>query len=42
MDEIRCSKCNKLLGVVRKKGKGSIEIKCPRCGELNNYNIEAP
>jgi phage FluMu protein Com len=31
MQEIRCKKCNKLLA----KGSGNIEIKCPRCGEMN-------
>lgn len=29
--EMRCKKCNKLLG----KGIGQFEIKCPRCGEMN-------
>lgn len=31
MQEIRCKKCNKLLGKVN----GNYEIKCPRCGEMN-------
>jgi LSD1 subclass zinc finger protein len=29
--EIRCKKCNKLLGYV----KGEYNIKCPRCGTIN-------
>lgn len=29
--EMRCGKCNKLLG----KGIGDFEIKCPRCGTMN-------
>jgi len=31
MQEFRCSKCNKLLGKV----DGKAEIKCPRCGTIN-------
>lgn len=31
LKEIRCKKCKKLLA----KGKGTFEIKCPRCGTLN-------
>jgi len=35
--EIRCRECNKLLG----KGRpGSLEVKCPRCGELNYFSTE--
>ena len=33
MTEIRCKKCNKLLGYI----DGKYEIKCPRCGEMNVY-----
>jgi len=31
MQEVRCKKCNKLLGYIN----GDYEIKCPRCGEMN-------
>jgi phage FluMu protein Com len=31
MTEIRCCKCNKLLGKI----KGEYEIKCTRCGTMN-------
>ena len=31
MKEVRCKKCNKLLGYIT----GKFEIKCPRCGDLN-------
>lgn len=31
MKDIRCKKCNKLLGYIQ----GDYEIKCPRCGEMN-------
>ncbi|MBM4762704.1 Com family DNA-binding transcriptional regulator [Bacillus sp. B15-48] len=31
MKEIRCTKCDKLLG----KAKGIVEIKCPRCNTIN-------
>ena len=37
--EIRCGKCNKLLG------KGTVrnfEIKCPRCGVINLLRDETP
>jgi len=31
MQEIRCTKCNKKLGMI----DGKAEIKCPRCGTVN-------
>jgi len=40
MTEIRCVKCNRLLF----KGTnfyGSIEVKCPKCGYINNIFEEA-
>lgn len=33
--KIRCSKCNKLLGVQK---KDLVEIKCPRCGAIHTWN----
>lgn len=34
MTEVRCGKCNRLLG----KGiPGNIEVKCPRCGTINTF-----
>ncbi len=36
MEEVRCKKCGKKLGVV----EGKAEIKCPRCGSLNYINTE--
>jgi phage FluMu protein Com len=55
MQEIRCGKCNKLLGktfVVERTGNSEwditdkqseqiVEIKCPRCGELNTNKKES-
>lgn len=36
--ELRCKKCKKLLGRIDKSYKvGYIELKCPRCKELNIY-----
>lgn len=35
MIDFRCGKCNKLLGKFRECRE--LEIKCPRCGELNQY-----
>ncbi|MBO1005751.1 Com family DNA-binding transcriptional regulator [Pseudogracilibacillus auburnensis] len=31
LEEARCIKCDKLLALL----KGELEIKCPRCGEMN-------
>ena len=31
LKEVRCEKCDKLLG----KAKGIVEIKCPRCNTIN-------
>lgn len=31
LKEVRCKKCNKLLA----KAKGTVEIKCSRCNEIN-------
>ncbi|WP_429778442.1 zinc finger domain-containing protein [Brevibacillus agri] len=33
LEEVRCKKCNKLLG----KLSGVAEIKCPRCGTCNIF-----
>lgn len=38
MQEVRCKKCNKLLAkidVIGMSSHGVIQIKCPRCGEMN-------
>lgn len=38
---LKCKKCGKLLG----KGiveRGAVEIKCPRCGSYNIFQIEMP
>jgi phage FluMu protein Com len=32
MEDVRCKKCNKLLGKIG----GPYEIKCPRCGTIND------
>lgn len=32
MMDVRCPKCNKLLG--RSDGQGAVEIQCPRCNLL--------
>lgn len=34
--EIRCKKCNKMLLKAR---HADAEIKCPRCGEINEIKI---
>lgn len=35
MQEIRCEKCNKKLGMIN----GDYEIKCPRCNAINSSSI---
>jgi len=45
MKEIRCTKCNKLLGKYtdtsdRVYGETTIEIKCPRCKEKNVLELQ--
>ncbi len=35
MEEVRCKKCNRLLG---KGVPGNMEVKCPRCGMINIFN----
>ena len=34
--QLRCGKCGKLLGRIG----GSAEIKCPRCGAMNIYDVD--
>lgn len=34
--DFRCTQCNKLLGKV----EGNTEILCPRCGGINELDIE--
>ena len=36
-EEIRCINCSRLLA--KAEGNGFIEIKCPRCKELNLYHL---
>ncbi|MGI6453593.1 MAG: Com family DNA-binding transcriptional regulator [Syntrophomonadaceae bacterium] len=38
--EFRCKRCNKLLG--KHLGGKQLEIKCPRCGLINNVNRKFP
>ncbi|WP_435626995.1 Com family DNA-binding transcriptional regulator [Candidatus Ferrigenium straubiae] len=39
METIRCGKCSKLLA---KASYSKLEIKCPRCGTLNQLRAESP
>jgi len=39
MQEIRCKKCDKLLGTYRPGSYLLAELKCPRCKSLNEINI---
>jgi len=32
-EEIRCSNCNRLLFIAGDNLKGTIEVKCERCGD---------
>ncbi|AZV56065.1 Com family DNA-binding transcriptional regulator [Clostridium sp. AWRP] len=38
MSKIRCKSCGKLL--MEAEGNASIEIKCPRCRNINKYSIK--
>ncbi len=35
IDELRCSECGKLLAKANRRGLLAAEIKCPRCGAIN-------
>lgn len=37
--QLRCSRCNKLLGIVTSPGRSEIEIQCPRCKTKNHISI---
>ncbi|OGC21430.1 hypothetical protein A2291_07930 [candidate division WOR-1 bacterium RIFOXYB2_FULL_42_35] len=38
MKDFRCSKCNRLLAKI--DGDALVEIKCPRCKEMNSFTEE--
>ena len=38
MKDFRCFQCNRLLA--RIEGEGKVEIKCPRCKQMNLYQEE--
>ena len=38
MKDFRCQQCNRLLA--RLTPRSRVEIKCPRCKELNRYSEE--
>lgn len=38
LEEERCRNCNRLLG----KFNGQVEIKCPKCGEINRIGVNLP
>lgn len=38
MRQFRCNKCNRLLAKI--DGDSKVEIKCPRCKEMNLYSEE--
>lgn len=40
--KIKCIKCGKNLGEVKKNISFEIEIKCTRCKTKHTYKIEAP
>jgi len=39
MTDVRCVKCRKLLFKVTKNGHSEVEVKCPKCGYLNNVYV---
>ena len=38
MSQIRCKSCGKLL--MEAEGNANIEVKCPRCRNINKYTIK--
>lgn len=38
MEEVRCGRCGKKLAIADYR---MLEIKCPRCGQLNHFELRA-
>ena len=42
LKEVRCARCGRLLLKWRMAGPGHVEVKCPRCQQMNFLNFEGP
>jgi phage FluMu protein Com len=42
LKEARCVRCGRLLLKWRMAGLGHVEVKCPRCQQMNFLNFEEP
>ena len=42
LKEVRCVRCGRLLLKWRMVGPGHVEVKCPRCQQMNFLNFEEP
>jgi len=42
LNEVRCVRCGRLLLKWRMAGPGHVEVKCPRCQQMNFLNFEEP
>ncbi len=42
LNEVRCVRCGRLLLKWRLAGLGHVEVKCPRCQQMNFLNFEGP
>ena len=40
LKEVRCVRCGRLLLKWRMAGLGHVEVKCPRCQQMNFLNFE--
>jgi len=42
LKEVRCVRCGRLLLKWWMAGPGHVEVKCPRCQQMNFLNFEEP
>jgi phage FluMu protein Com len=42
LKEVRCCRCGRLLLKWRMAGPSHVEVKCPRCQQMNFLNFEEP
>jgi len=42
LKEVRCVRCGRLLLKWRMAGLGHVEVKCPRCQQMNLLKVQEP
>ncbi len=42
LKEVRCVRCGRLLLKWRMAGLGHVEVKCPRCQQMNFLKVQEP